>query len=298
MPKLLNLVGDKYGYWTVLSEGPRNKTGARQWLCRCVCGKEKIILQSNLRSGKTKSCGCINKTQDLTGLKFNRLTVIEKNKELSKKRGESYWICKCDCGNIINVTSANLKNETTKSCGCYKSELASMLGKSKFKDLTGQRFGRLKVLSLVGKDESNRYQYLCECDCGNQIIVRASSLTSKNTKSCGQCTHISFGEEKIKQLLDENDIYYEYQKSFPSCQYESGRYAKFDFYIDNRYILEFDGKQHFEATSGWNTKEQVAITQKRDNFKNDWCKKNNIPIIRIPYIKLKTLVFEDIWLPT
>lgn len=297
MPKLLDLTGEKYNHWTVLQEGSKAKNGARQWFCQCDCGTQKLLLQSNLRSGKTKSCGCVNKTQDLSGLIFNKLTVLKKDEQLSQERGQSYWICQCECGNITSVTTANLKNGATKSCGCYKKKLISNLGKSKFKDLTGQRFGNLNVISVAGKDKEGRYQYLCECDCGRQTIIRGSSLTSGNTKTCGECSHISFGEEKIKALLESNSIYYEYQKTFSSCKYPSGKYAKFDFFVDNRYIIEFDGKQHFEATSGWNTEEQVKITQQRDQFKNHWCKQNNIPIIRIPYTKLRVLSFQDIWIP-
>jgi len=62
------------------------------------------------------------KFQDLSGMIFGRLTVIEyygKN-----ERNRPLWICKCSCGNLeeIIVTSANLKNNSTKSCGCYGKE--------------------------------------------------------------------------------------------------------------------------------------------------------------------------------
>ena len=53
---------------------------------------------------------------DLTGKKFNRLTVINRvknNKKMTK------WLCKCECGNFIEVQAGNLKNGHTKSCGCY-----------------------------------------------------------------------------------------------------------------------------------------------------------------------------------
>jgi hypothetical protein len=51
-------------------------------------------------------------------------------------------------------------------------------------DLTGQRFGRLVVVSCAGK-KKQRLQWLCRCDCGNEKIIRATSLTSGNTTSCG-----------------------------------------------------------------------------------------------------------------
>lgn len=53
--------------------------------------------------------------QDLTGQKYNRLTVIE----LAPKQGRrTMWKCRCDCGNIIVARAENLKSGNTKSCGC------------------------------------------------------------------------------------------------------------------------------------------------------------------------------------
>lgn len=51
--------------------------------------------------------------------------------------------------------------------------------------LTGQKFGLLTVLKRAENDKNNRIQYLCKCECGNIKVIRGSSLTSGNTKSCG-----------------------------------------------------------------------------------------------------------------
>ena len=62
----------------------------------------------------------MGKFEDLTEKKFNRLSVIkrvENNKKATK------WLCRCDCGNIIEVQGGNLKNGHTKSCGCYFLEI-------------------------------------------------------------------------------------------------------------------------------------------------------------------------------
>lgn len=63
-----------------------------------------------------------------------------------------------------------------------------------FKDLTGQRFGRLLVISLNYIDNGKAY-WNCKCDCGNQLSVLRSSLTSGNTKSCG-CLHKELAKNK------------------------------------------------------------------------------------------------------
>ena len=49
----------------------------------------------------------MGKKIDLSGMKFGRLTVLCEN---GRKRGEVCWKCKCDCGNIINVSSYSLRN--------------------------------------------------------------------------------------------------------------------------------------------------------------------------------------------
>jgi len=56
--KKLNLIGQKFGRLTVLSEAKTRKNWARFWRCKCVCGTEKEISQNKLRRGETKSCGC------------------------------------------------------------------------------------------------------------------------------------------------------------------------------------------------------------------------------------------------
>lgn len=58
MSKPLNLKGNIYGKLTVLSRSQNNSRGRAMWLCKCECGKEKIISSDNLTQGKTKSCGC------------------------------------------------------------------------------------------------------------------------------------------------------------------------------------------------------------------------------------------------
>lgn len=56
---------------------------------------------------------------DLTGQKFGRLTVIERAQNKGK---HVMWMCECECGNRVNISSDNLKRGNTVSCGCYRSE--------------------------------------------------------------------------------------------------------------------------------------------------------------------------------
>lgn len=60
-------------------------------------------------------------------------------------------------------------------------------------DLTGQRFGRLIVLSRLAEKRNGKTRYVCLCDCGNTVNINHGNLTSKGTKSCGclQKEHIA-----------------------------------------------------------------------------------------------------------
>lgn len=62
----------------------------------------------------------MSKFIDLTGKRFAKLTVIKYDGVTSNN--QSMWICKCDCGNTSKVMYGNLKNGSTKSCGCLRKE--------------------------------------------------------------------------------------------------------------------------------------------------------------------------------
>ena len=239
----------------------------------------------------------MGKVIDMTNQKFGKWTVISKDPKKYSDR-EIRWVCKCDCGTIRSVRGTALRNGSSKSCGCRKTELCKELGKKRFKDLSGKKFGKLQVIKPLEKDNQGNVKFLCECECGEFTSVRGNSLISENTQSCGKCSSISIGENKIKQLLEDNGIYYEYQKTFKNCRYEdTNSLVRFDFVVDEKYIIEFDVRQHFEYDrSGWNSKENFEKTKERDAFRDKWCRENGLPIIRIPYTKLKELTIKDLLL--
>ena len=97
---------------------------------------------------------------DMKGQKIGELTVLERDN--TKKGQAAYWICKCECGNVISVRGQNLrdKKHPTQSCGC--------LAKKKIDttSLVGKTFGRLTVLKRdltveVGRGKNSKW--LCKC---------------------------------------------------------------------------------------------------------------------------------------
>lgn len=115
------------------------------------------------------------KIEEMVGKKFGRLTIMgidESNK--------SKCICQCDCGTVKSIYASNIRRGLTTSCGCYSKEIHSQVKD----DLTGKVFGRLTVIKRV-ENKGGDVQWLCQCECGNSVVVASKSLKSGNTKSCG-----------------------------------------------------------------------------------------------------------------
>lgn len=119
-----NLTGQQFTYWTVLERDLNYKQDSHiYWKCQCKCGTIKTVESNNLRSGKSKSCGCLTKettsknfTKDITGQKFGHLTALRRTNELG--RNKTYiWECQCDCGAIHKTALVNLTSGEVQSCG-------------------------------------------------------------------------------------------------------------------------------------------------------------------------------------
>lgn len=159
-------------------------------------------------------------------------------------------------------------------------------------DITNQKFGKWTVLYKTDKRNTGGAIYWhCKCDCGREKDVLGTSLRQHRSLSCGLHSNISKGNVKIAELLNQAHIPYETEKTFSTCK--DKKELPFDFYANKQYLIEYDGKQHFEEGIF-----DYEYTHKHDLIKNQWCKNNNIPLIRIPYIIYDTLSLEDLLLET
>ena len=119
-------IGDKINRWTILEK--ISKSGRVYYECQCECGTIKKVRADHLKSGNSKSCGCLQKEVvsnnyiDLTGQRFGKWMVIKRveKPDTTINRG-TFWECQCECGAIKIVSGHSLKNGASKSCGCVKS---------------------------------------------------------------------------------------------------------------------------------------------------------------------------------
>ena len=234
---------------------------------------------------------------DLTGMKFDRLTVLNRDETKPSGAGKSvYWNCQCECGNIKSVRMDKLRKGEVRSCGCLSKEIRTQIF---LKDLKNQDIGYLHVLE---RDKSKPigkgcYAYwTCKCRCGNIVSVRGDHLRDGTTQSCG-CLNSS-GELLISTILQENNISYTTQYSFPDLKGDYNA-LRFDFAIFNEdktlsHLIEYQGEQHYKP---WGNEDLDRFCKRLeyDNKKVEYCKNNNIPLIIISFDK-QNITMEDLLL--
>ncbi len=209
-----------FGSLTVIQAAGRNKDGRALWLCRCVCGEERIASGKDLGKKVTR---CLKKcilTENLTGLRIGNLQIL--HQEGSDKHGFRRFRCRCltplediandrdeypssvtgYCGNEILINAVGLKQhlkhpdrrKIPKTCERCSRILAGKLKRANnpLENLTGQTFGRLtaKLRLFRGKGTYRRPMYECTCSCNSGITtyVRQEALIGESVtpiKSCG-----------------------------------------------------------------------------------------------------------------
>jgi hypothetical protein len=135
----------------------------------------------------------------------------------------------------------------------------------------------------------------------NGVNIHNLRLGKSGCPICGKSE--SKGETKVIEELNRLGYDVSKQKRFPGCfGFEGTRYCdllKFDSYIVKKdgteVCVEYDGIQHFEPQKNWGGEDGLKSLQKRDNLKNEYCEKNNIKLIRIPYWDYENIgkILED-----
>ena len=300
-------LGDKANWYTIDNEAAAIRNGYRFDFWDYDNDKNYVVVKPYLIYGETQEIGNakenhfnivskilmkggimprvnpLEKYAYLIGTKINKWTVLS----LKNDRRHADAICQCECGTVKPVNIRNLINNCTKDCGCGRK---AMLSETRSKNLIGQKFGKLTVLELLPESNKfNRRMYKCKCDCGNEIIIPSSSLTTGHTSSCG-CL-LSYYNMYISQLLAEKEI--EYIAEYSIC-IDDTRY-RFDFYLPKyNLFIEYDGEQHYQPVGYFKNDEERNMlsfqqTQARDKIKNKYCEDNNINLLRIPFWEKKNI---------
>jgi hypothetical protein len=129
-------------------------------------------------------------------------------------------------------------------------------------------------------------------ECQHEFTVRAAQFMNLGTR-CPKCTSASRGESDIEDILKENSVHYKTQYIFKDCKFKS--HLRFDFAIFEdlektmlKYLIEYQGEQHYSPQRFHGISQEKADKNYKDDvikdkIKVDYCKKNNIELLIIPY---------------
>ena len=147
----------------------------------------------------------------------------------------------------------------------------------------------ISVISQGYKNDKEKMEWRCKC--GNHFYKSWENIHSKKGLSCEKCFNKSKNEEICMILLEEKNISFLREYKFEDCRYQ--RPLPFDFYLPKyNCCIEIDGEQHYSPTKFKGINENKAIKsfelqKKKDKIKDEYCIKNNIKLLRIPYWDFK-----------
>ena len=245
---------------------------------------------NSLRYSKEDIQNIVNKYLDDSYEVINYINKRKPIKILHKK-----------CGEVIELYLRNIyKSQRCQKCesGYYRISETNGYNLEKFKKSILNKYKNL--FDIVGeyKDYNTKIKIHCNT-CNNNFMATPNSFTQ--TGYCPFC-NASAGEQLITKYLNLENIEFEFQKNVKINEH----IYRFDFYIPSKNLfIEYDGKQHFQPVFGRNKAEKqknFELTKIRDNEKNNYCREQNINLLRIPYQKLnhiyETLLENNIISPT
>ena len=109
----------------------------------------------------------------------------------------------------------------------------------------------------------------------------------------------SRGEIKIYEILKGAEMNFQEEYSFAGLTSPNGRPLRFDFAVFDDdgnldFLIEYQGKQHYEAVGKFGGKRGLFQQQFNDKKKRDYCLLHNIKLIEIPYLEENLISFDYI----
>ena len=171
-------------------------------------------------------------------------------------------------------------NNHLKGKGCPKCSKNKKLTKKEFIDKSNSIHGLLYDYSLVKyTNHSTKVNIICK---EHGIFKQTPNSHLKGT-GCPMCCKIrSNAELIIYNYLTYKNIDFVSQKRFEDCKNKNS--LPFDFYLtEHNLCIEFDGEQHFKSIEYWGGDKSLETRQLNDKIKNNYCKENNIGLMRIRF---------------
>jgi hypothetical protein len=215
---------------------------------------------------------------------------IETFQKIATKNGgeclsEKYVNCrtklsfKCKKGHVWNAKPHDVKYSKSWCPVCSNSIKLTI---EEMREIANKRGGKC----LSNEYINSHTKLLWECKYGHQWDAKPSCIKNDN-KWCPICSE-SKGERRIREYLILYNIIFEREKKFDECRGNKNMLS-FDFHIPIlNTLIEYDGRQHYVPVNFYKCSDEQAQKTfndlvNNDNIKNNFCKENNIRLIRIPY---------------
>ena len=170
---------------------------------------------------------------------------------------------------------SHLRKRGCKKCYDEEHNYTTISLINKLKEIHNEKYDYSLVKYI---DQDTKIKIICK---KHSVMFEQAPKHHLNGIGCPICNE-SKGELYIRKYLDENNMEYENQKRFNGCKYK--RTLPFDFYLPNYNIcIEYDGEQHSNEKHYFNRKNNYNETLEKDKIKTDYCKNNNIRLIRVKY---------------
>lgn len=230
---------------------------------------------------KTFCCQECNRVKNEKSFR-NRISNVNPNINIVGEYKNNRTKIKCLCL-IHNKTFEMAPNNLLNGHGCP--ECAIEARAKVFAKSHSQFISELKEISpqisITSQYQSAHKKVDCKClECGFEWKAAPHSLL--RGERCPNCILPSKGESAISSCLNDFSVEYVFQKRFDDCR--NIHPLPFDFYLpEYNACIEFQGRQHYEAVDHFGGEEELQIRQKRDQIKADYCRKNQIELLYIPY---------------
>ena len=134
-----DLTGRRFGRLVVIDYDGMTSRHVTTWRCKCDCGREKTVQRGMLLNGTTWRCGrnCPFDTGMVPGATFGALMLVRALNDSTTQAGE-LWLCRCECGREVEVTTRALRRGSVTSCGCRANAIR----------LTTERRGNVNATTL------------------------------------------------------------------------------------------------------------------------------------------------------
>ena len=206
---------------------------------------------------------------NFVGQKIGKLTPI---KPVGRNKAQSVlWYCECECGGNKVVSAKNLRNGSTRSCGCMSSG-------RKLHDLTNRRFGRWLVISKSHKVRHSWY-WNCVCDCGNTAKIRGSHLIDGKSNSCGCLAAELSAQRAFKHGECDENIYHRWVSMRQRCNDPNYISAEYYSKIGVKVCEEWDDYLVFKEWALGNGFQEDLEIHRLDNW-DDYCPENCVWITK------------------